>query len=628
MAVRARDDLTLAQVTEVQNVRRYYKLVPGTASAPAAPTTVPPASGSGWETTEPGYTPGSSDVLYVVDVTILTDGAFDYTPVSKSSAYEAARQAYNKAVAALEAAETGTVAISRLVAGQAVMGDLVTQTLAARIGAFIELSAEQIVAGTIAANRINVEDLAATLATILTLNVDRLTATSASMATAVVDKLWADVVRSRKITADMVLIPAGKNLAVDPNFANPAAWATPAHIQTTGGKLAPGSLLIPASATTVTSYAGTQPEYLIPVHPGEKYRVTATFKPGATVSAANRFSIGVRYRTSAGGTTALTTVVQNTASVAANAEAELTGVITVPANATHMAIGFTKASVLNSTLRVTDYLISSMVDASLVVEGSLKAANIDVNDLVASAAFIQALTAGTVVADALSGATVTGAIIRSAATGVRVALDRGNSGLADWGLRFYNQFNQSSGEIVGRGDSVLMRAGAEGTAAISGSRVEIVNSDSGATVGDMRYERVHDSGVSWWAKSRYNGSTYQRLDTLWQDLTLISGWTPTPGWPTPQWRLREGKVELRGRISGTAAAGTTMFRLPLEARPLAFGDVIVLPGDASGYARVAVYTRLADNANQAIDGNVFLAGKAGAITGLSLDGLPLWSVVP
>lgn len=52
-----------------------------------------------WQLTEPAYTSGSTNTLYFVDCTEFTNGAFKYSEVSKSSSYEAAKEAYNKATA-------------------------------------------------------------------------------------------------------------------------------------------------------------------------------------------------------------------------------------------------------------------------------------------------------------------------------------------------------------------------------------------------------------------------------------------------------------------------------------------------------------------------------------------------
>lgn len=79
---------------------RYYLLQASNLSAPSKPTQNPP--GGNWDDTEPSYTSGSTNTLYFVDLTVFSDGTWVYSSVSKSSAYEAAKEAYNKAQAVQE----------------------------------------------------------------------------------------------------------------------------------------------------------------------------------------------------------------------------------------------------------------------------------------------------------------------------------------------------------------------------------------------------------------------------------------------------------------------------------------------------------------------------------------------
>ena len=104
MAVKAKAEITLATIRDVQSVTRYYLLQSSTSSMPSKPTTNPP-TGS-WVKTEPSYTSGSTNSLYLTDLTVFTDGSFSYSDVSLSSSYEAAKAAYNKAVAAEGTAST------------------------------------------------------------------------------------------------------------------------------------------------------------------------------------------------------------------------------------------------------------------------------------------------------------------------------------------------------------------------------------------------------------------------------------------------------------------------------------------------------------------------------------------
>ena len=104
MAVKAKAEITLATIRDVQSVTRYYLLQSSTSSIPSKPTVNPP-TGS-WGKTEPSYTSGSTNSLYLTDLTVFTDGSFSYSDVSLSSSYEAAKSAYNKAVAAEGKAST------------------------------------------------------------------------------------------------------------------------------------------------------------------------------------------------------------------------------------------------------------------------------------------------------------------------------------------------------------------------------------------------------------------------------------------------------------------------------------------------------------------------------------------
>lgn len=103
MAVKASVTITISKYRDVDSITRYYKLQASTASKPAKPTTLTP---SGWNDTEPTYTSGSTNTLYFVDRSVFSDGTFEYSEVSISSSYEAAKEAYNKAQAAQNTANT------------------------------------------------------------------------------------------------------------------------------------------------------------------------------------------------------------------------------------------------------------------------------------------------------------------------------------------------------------------------------------------------------------------------------------------------------------------------------------------------------------------------------------------
>lgn len=215
----------------------------------------------------------------------------------------------------------------------------------------------------------------------------------AVLAQAVIDFLWANVVRAKKITTDMMLVGSGQNLAVDYAMTTADAYSLPTggSVATTGGRYGGGSLLMASSTSQRIIYTGLQPQYLIPVKPGEEYRISATFLSTVAITAANRVAINVRYLSSTGTWVNTTTLVQNTAAVAANVSVELTGTVVVPANVTHLSVGFVKQAVHNATTRVTEYAVYPMTNASLIVDGAVLARHIDIVSLTAASAFIDSV---------------------------------------------------------------------------------------------------------------------------------------------------------------------------------------------------------------------------------------------
>ena len=115
MAVKAKAEITLATIRDVQSVTRYYLLQSSTSSMPSKPTENPP--GGSWVKTEPSYTAGSTNSLYFTDLTVFTDATFSYSDVSLSSSYEAAKAAYNKAVAAEGTANSANDKVNNLQVG-------------------------------------------------------------------------------------------------------------------------------------------------------------------------------------------------------------------------------------------------------------------------------------------------------------------------------------------------------------------------------------------------------------------------------------------------------------------------------------------------------------------------------
>lgn len=123
MAVKAKAEITISRITDIQSTTRYYLLQSSLSAAPSKPTANPP--GGNWVTTEPAFQNGSTNTLYFVDQTIYTNSTVSYSAVSKSSSYEAAKEAYIKAT---EAAKTATNYVKTDTNGM-VIGNVTNSTL-------------------------------------------------------------------------------------------------------------------------------------------------------------------------------------------------------------------------------------------------------------------------------------------------------------------------------------------------------------------------------------------------------------------------------------------------------------------------------------------------------------------
>lgn len=92
------DTISLASVTDIQGIYRFYHLSP---DKPDVPTSYPP-SDTVWSRTEPEYTLGNTDNLYYVDCTLFVNLSFSYGLVQLSSDYEASKKVYADALARID----------------------------------------------------------------------------------------------------------------------------------------------------------------------------------------------------------------------------------------------------------------------------------------------------------------------------------------------------------------------------------------------------------------------------------------------------------------------------------------------------------------------------------------------
>lgn len=115
MAVKGSATVTLSQYRDTESVTRYYKLQSSSMAAPDKPANVKPnETPAGWSKAEPAC--DITKTLYTCDVTVFSDKTAHVSDVSKSTSYEAAKEAWNKAQTAqntaTEAAKTADNYIS------------------------------------------------------------------------------------------------------------------------------------------------------------------------------------------------------------------------------------------------------------------------------------------------------------------------------------------------------------------------------------------------------------------------------------------------------------------------------------------------------------------------------------
>lgn len=107
MAVKGSATVTLSQYRDTESVTRYYKLQSSSLAAPDKPSNVKPnETPAGWAKSEPAC--DITKTLYTCDVTVFSDRTTHVSDVSKSTSYEAAKEAWNKAQTAQNTATEAT----------------------------------------------------------------------------------------------------------------------------------------------------------------------------------------------------------------------------------------------------------------------------------------------------------------------------------------------------------------------------------------------------------------------------------------------------------------------------------------------------------------------------------------
>ena len=254
--VKARAQITIQFIVDVKATYRYYLLQSSNLGVPSKPTTFSPSSPpSGWDDTEPSYTEESTNSLYFVDCTVFCDGTFQYSEVSLSSSYEAAKKAYNKAKSAIEIADGITMSVSNGIPGNKAsivlkVGNKEYSGTIDLTGAvtFSDLSTSgktSINGGNIITNSITADQIASGAITADKIASGTITADNIASGTITADKVNIDDIFSKNITATGQIQFKNEmyNFSIDPNskeitiesFSEMTIEGTPISIISTGG---------------------------------------------------------------------------------------------------------------------------------------------------------------------------------------------------------------------------------------------------------------------------------------------------------------------------------------------------------------------------------------------------------
>ncbi|WP_346922890.1 hypothetical protein [Glutamicibacter creatinolyticus] len=238
----------------------------------------------------------------------------------------------------------GDVDIDRLAIGNGVIRDLVAQHIAGKTAAFQEV------------------------------DIKNLFVTTGTLTEAVINRLWADVIMSRKITAQMMAIGSFDNLIVDPDFTGDGSgWNMgDATVDPTGGRAGvPAAKLINKSAhQSVNSLP------MRVAHDGESYRLTVWLKSDTEIPASGVILYLRSYNINGGYTyRSITSPV-----IPADTWYRLSGVVEVPPNS--KGINFQVSSRNNFATGTLwfDYVSATRAsDGELVVDGSVTAEKVAAN---------------------------------------------------------------------------------------------------------------------------------------------------------------------------------------------------------------------------------------------------------
>lgn len=349
--------------------------------------------------------------------------------------------------------------VGKLTVGTGVIADLVAQTIAASTAAF------------------------------QTVDVKNLFVTTGTLTEAVINKLWADVVMSRKITTQMLAVGSFDNVIPGGGFTDRANWDGNSRLTIVEGESEFGGPVgrFAGKGSTSSCYVNL-PTDSQPCEAGNSYRVRGQVRSSVN-TAAGAVRIMARF-TYANGSYTWPTV--SAPALVAGQWTSIDGVVTAPANTVgiRFALNVQAAFPDGANADFANVSATRMSNGELVVDGSVKAKQIDTEDLAANTGFIADLTARIVKSDMFvgkefQGGTFTGSVFQT-------------SGIANVGMKLDNDGLRAYGPEGGEPAVEIRPDG--------GTAVQISNPATGEVLGGIDSEGgLSGTGLSVSGEARVDG---------------------------------------------------------------------------------------------------------------------------
>lgn len=402
------------------------------------------------------------------------------------------------------------------------------------------------------------------------LGVEKLTASAANINIGVIDKLYTDVVRSRKITTDMLVV-AGENLIPDPYFLDAVQNA---YRTTTGGTYTLATDDLSTAGTLKSTLHSATPATMhmhdtasmVPVFPNEDYNFVLNYRlRGSTVAAKTSTLKFALFQHGPDGAYLRTVFLATTTRTGANGSTWLVmdEAYTIPADCgfLRVALQFTNEAA-TAELEVKVPRMKRKLSAALIVDGAIltkhltvtddmvvkflqvhkiKATEVDITDLTADTGFIVNAKATLLTADVIkaqqidavlgitSKHTITGATIQTLTTANRgIKMAGGNftvydaTGLGGTANKTFEIIG-STGAVSGTG---VWKTGS------SGNYIEMNADVNGA------FQKF------WTGTGTGRGNIYARDDAGGKRMTITYSDLDAPGYTVPLLALWDDKVNL------------------------------------------------------------------------------------